>query len=159
MVPNFKLYFLIIYLFPLFLAAQTGETRASIFETAHYVTNDKSAVQMVRFDAIYFESDSISVQQKYWSSLDYLIHWLKSNSDTQIELHGHTNGIPSYNYCKNLGKKRAEAVKEYLVKKGIPSAQIICKSQGKSKQLVKSNAKKIKHWNQRVEIKIGRAHV
>ena len=106
MVPNFKLYFLIIYLFPLFLAAQTGETRASIFETAHYVTNDKSAVQMVRFDAIYFESDSISVQQKYWSSLDYLIHWLKSNSDTQIELHGHTNGIPSYNYCKNLGKKK-----------------------------------------------------
>lgn len=140
---------------PFYSIAQSADNQSTIFETASYSTGENAAVQMVRFDPIYFKCDSTAIDSKYWSSLDYLHHWLKINSDTQIELHGHTNGIPSHNYCKNLSQKRAESVKAYLIKKGIPSAQIICKADGKNKLLVKSNAKKDKHWNQRVEIKIS----
>ena len=130
---------------PFYSIAQSADNQSTIFETASYSTGENAAVK----------SDSTAIDSKYWSSLDYLHHWLKINADTQIELHGHTNGIPSHNYCKNLSQKRAESVKAYLIKKGIPSAQIICKADGKNKLLVKSNAKKDKHWNQRVEIKIS----
>lgn len=64
------------------------------------------------------------------STLDTLAGFLKRNSEAVIEVVGYcdASGRAYYNYL--LGQKRADAVKNYLLNKGVNPNQVIAKSYG-----------------------------
>lgn len=62
--------------------------------------------------------------------LDLLVKALQQNNDLRIEIIGHTDAIGSDEYNMNLGKKRAEMVKLYLVNRHIAPSRIITSSMG-----------------------------
>lgn len=62
--------------------------------------------------------------------LDLLVKALQQNNDLTIEIIGHTDAIGSDEYNMNLGKKRAEMVKLYLVNRHIAPSRIITSSMG-----------------------------
>ena len=80
--------------------------------------------------------------------------FLKSNSDISIEIGGHTNTIPPDYFCDRLSTKRAKAVYDYLVKKGLPSKRLKYKGYGKRFPITNDSTPEGKKLNQRVEIKI-----
>lgn len=84
---------------------------------------------------VYFEFDNYTINHKSIQELKLLHKYLEENPNAIIELAGHTCfiGPPSYN--NELSYKRALAVKNYLIKKGIAQSRIVAKGYGESKPL------------------------
>ena len=108
----------------------------------------------IQIDQLYFKSDSFAITSVSYPVLNEIHDFLKGNPDVKVEIGGHTNNIPSHEYCDQLSEKRAKAVADYLAIKGIPRERIGHKGYGKRNPLVSNSTPGGKKKNQRVEIKI-----
>ena len=80
---------------------------------------------------VYFDFDSDKLDQAQLEVVD-LIEYIKNNPKSKILLEGHTDsrGPNSYNY--NLGLRRANSVKSFLIKQTILDSQIQIVSKGEN---------------------------
>lgn len=104
---------------------------------------------------IYFDFDKATFKVNSYDELNKLEQLMAVNEKTQIEISGHTDNIGKKNYNLWLSRKRANAVVEYLVNKGIDERRLIVKGYGDTKPLA-SNDNEIdgRALNRRVEFKI-----
>jgi outer membrane protein OmpA-like peptidoglycan-associated protein len=110
--------------------------------------------QTIRIDQLYFKADSASITEDSYPVLEEIYEFLASNPDVVVEIGGHTNGIPSHDYCDRLSTERARAISEYLTQKGIPNDRLQYKGYGKRKPEETNKTAYGRKRNQRVEIKI-----
>ncbi len=110
--------------------------------------------QTIQIDKLFFKSDSFAITPPSYPVLDEIYGFLVSNPDVIVEIGGHTNNIPSHEYCDNLSAKRARAVANFLFDKGIPKSRVEYKGYGKRNPLVSNATLYGRKKNQRVEIKI-----
>lgn len=110
--------------------------------------------QIIRLDELYFKADKSTLDKTSYKVLDELFRFMVKNKTVKIEIGGHTNGVPSEEYCNKLSKDRAKEVADYLVEKGINKSRITYKGYGKSKPLASDKTLQGRNKNQRVEIKI-----
>jgi len=110
--------------------------------------------QTLRIEQLYFTADSTAVEPASYPVLDEIYEFLTANKNIVVEIGGHTNGIPSHNYCDALSSNRAQNVAEYLYDKGIATKQIVYKGYGKRKPIATNKSKQGRQRNQRVELKI-----
>lgn len=121
---------------------------------------------------IYFYPNTYAIKKESYESLNKLVNFLKEHSHIKIEIQGHTAGDtpvmwqppshrkkgPEWNFIgtsQELSLKRAEAVKQYLVKHGISPERLITKGYGASKKLIPDPINpEEKEKNMRVEIEI-----
>jgi outer membrane protein OmpA-like peptidoglycan-associated protein len=103
---------------------------------------------------IYFKKDDAVLGDLAQKNLSKLFDFLQKNNSVQIEIDGHTNLIPDEKYCYNLSEKRAYAVKEYLIQRGINADRLQHKGLGKSQPKINAKTPEANQQNQRVEIKI-----
>ncbi len=103
---------------------------------------------------IRFTSDDSEIKPESASELEKLYQFMSANTEVTIEIGGHTNNIPSDEFCDELSTRRAKAVADYLIKKGIPPVRIAYKGYGKRKPLFPNTTLENQRKNQRVEIKI-----
>lgn len=108
----------------------------------------------IQIDQLYFQSDSFAITSISYPVLNEIHDFLTSNPDVKVEIGGHTNNIPSHEYCDLLSTKRAKAVADFLAQKGILRDRIIYKGYGKRNPLVSNSSPGGRKKNQRVEIKI-----
>ncbi|MBU0558800.1 MAG: OmpA family protein [Bacteroidota bacterium] len=87
----------------------------------------------VTFEPVYFELNSAKIGTEYELVLEKALKILKLNPDVNVEVQGHTDNTGSLNLNKELSTKRAEAVKSWLVKKGVDSKRFT--TTGKDSQL------------------------
>ncbi|MCB0692428.1 MAG: OmpA family protein [Saprospiraceae bacterium] len=110
--------------------------------------------QTIRIEKLYFDADKAKLNENSHESLDEIVEFLNENPKIEIEVGGHTNGIPEESYCDRLSEARAKEVADYLVKKGIDSGRISYKGYGKKIPLASDKTYAGRLKNQRVEIKI-----
>lgn len=104
---------------------------------------------------IYFDFDKATFQTESYNELNKLETMMRQNESMIIEIAGHTDAIGTWAYNKFLSQKRAEAVKDYLTKKGIDARRIKAVGYGKSKPLVSNDDEEDgRELNRRVEFKI-----
>ncbi|NNE15358.1 MAG: OmpA family protein [Saprospiraceae bacterium] len=108
----------------------------------------------IRIDKLYFEADTSSINVESFEVLNEVFDFLNQNEDIIIEIQGHTNNIPSDEYCDKLSTARAKAVANYLVSKGIQEERIMYKGWGKRRPMTTNRTAMGRKMNQRVEIKI-----
>ena len=85
---------------------------------------------------VYFDYDSAVLNSSAKASLEFKIRWLRDHSDVigvRIDGHCDERGTPAYNLA--LGERRAQAVKTYLVEKGVAMARLDTRSFGESQPL------------------------
>lgn len=112
------------------------------------------AGQTIRIDRLYFTADSSRIKEESYEVLEELFEFLNSNPDVVVEIGGHTNSIPSHEYCDRLSTSRAKAVADYLVQRGIPRQRLQYKGYGKRQPVASNETPDGRQRNQRVEIKI-----
>ena len=77
---------------------------------------------------------------------------IKSNAKLTIIVEGHCDERGSNLYNKKLGKKRAEAIKKFLVKSGFKSSKISVVSYGENKPAEQGHDENAWSKNRRAEI-------
>ena len=82
---------------------------------------------------VYFAYDSFAISADSKGVLDANAGWLKSNPTRAIQVEGHTDERGTTEYNLALGERRAGAVKDYLVSKGVPSSQVSTISYGEER--------------------------
>lgn len=79
---------------------------------------------------VFFEFNSDELTAVAREELDKAAHWIESNQTGLILVEGHTDKVGAAEYNKELGERRAEAAKSYLVARGVPAARIRVLSYG-----------------------------
>jgi type IX secretion system PorP/SprF family membrane protein len=101
-----------------------------------------------------FEFNSTDLDETSTQYLDDLTSALHENSRLTISLTGHTDNIGSAKFNQRLSLHRANAIKEYLVSKGIASERIKTDGKGMSEPLNENKTAEEMALNRRVELMI-----
>ena len=78
---------------------------------------------------------------------------LKDNPSVQVSVEGHTDAIGSDQYNLKLSLRRATAVKQYLVKDGVPDTRLSVRGFGKTQPVASNDTADGRAQNRRVELK------
>jgi peptidoglycan-associated lipoprotein len=86
-------------------------------------------------DLVYFDFDRFEVRSEARAVLDLQANWLSRYASVRVRIEGNTDqrGTREYNFA--LGARRANAVRDYLVQRGIDASRIETVSYGKEHPL------------------------
>lgn len=87
-------------------------------------------------DRVYFGFNKYNISNDSAETLNTQAEWLKSDLSIKIIVEGHCDERGTREYNLALGERRANAVKNYLIKKGIKANRIKTISYGKDKPVV-----------------------
>jgi outer membrane protein OmpA-like peptidoglycan-associated protein len=101
--------------------------------------------------AIYFKFDSDVVDaEEYAEELNTIVSVLKEFDDTNVVITGYTDHYGPNDYNDGLSLRRAEAVKNHLIKQGIAASRMTTSGEGKDPKTSGNEALTIKA--RRVEV-------
>jgi len=101
---------------------------------------------------ITFDSGSHTVAEVADINMVYVVRYLRDYPLVNLSVEGHTDNEGSTQFNLELSQKRAAAVKNWLVEKGVEPARISTTGYGKSKPLGPQDTNAQKALNRRVEI-------
>ncbi len=121
------------------------------------VTQDFQLGLVVDFDKVFFGLDSDVIRSDAKGALDNIAAFLLANPDITVTITGNTCDLGEENYNQDLGRRRAAAVRRYLVSKGVGEARLNTVSYGESRPMVPNTDEANRAQNRRVEfIILGR---
>ncbi len=103
-------------------------------------------------EGAFFDFDRYEVKPDYFPALNNVVSVMKQNPRLKVLLHGHTDNLGSEAYNKRLSVKRARAVMDYLLNRGIAPERIRYLGYGFSKPIAPNDTEKGREKNRRVEI-------
>jgi len=77
-----------------------------------------------RFTPIYFAFDSYMVEPAEYGKLDEVAQYMKSNRSGQLIIAGFTDERGTAEYNRGLGERRAQAVRNQLLQRGVDSGRM-----------------------------------
>lgn len=109
---------------------------------------------------VYFGFASSKISSKEAQKLDGIVNILNENANFSIEVAGFTDALGPASYNKVLSEKRAKAVSNYLIQKGIDAKRVVIKGYGETNFIAinknpdGSDAPEGRKYNRRVEFHI-----
>ncbi len=85
---------------------------------------------------IYYDLDKVIVQNDSQQALENLLELLQNNPALQLEIASHTDSQGNDNYNLRLSQRRAEAVVEWLTRRGIDRARLRPAGYGETRPVV-----------------------
>lgn len=110
--------------------------------------------QHVRLNHIYFEQSEYKLLEESFEELNKVAALLRENPGMEIQLEGHTDNVGDFNLNVSLSRNRVEAVREYLVTKGIDGKRIQFKGYGSTRPVASNANENSRKQNRRVEFVI-----
>lgn len=107
--------------------------------------------QVLAKSSIEFEPKSALITTKGQVGLDQIIVLLRRAPDTPIEIAGHTDGHGEVEYNRQLSRRRAEAVKQYLADHGLTNSFTTI-GYGSTRPLFSGRSQSGLRQNERIEI-------
>jgi OOP family OmpA-OmpF porin len=115
----------------------------------------KPVTEKVTFAAdVFFDFDKSVLKPEGKAKLDDLVGKLKTVALEVIIAIGHTDNIGTKEYNQKLSVRRAEAVKAYLVSKGIEPNRIYTEGKGLTQPIADNRTAAGRAKNRRVEIEV-----
>ncbi|OGI87414.1 hypothetical protein A2995_01550 [Candidatus Nomurabacteria bacterium RIFCSPLOWO2_01_FULL_33_24] len=101
---------------------------------------------------VYFDFDRATLRPESNISLDKLVKEMELNPKMTIKLVGHTDSKGSDSYNMELSKKRALAVKKYIIDHGINSKRLSSFGSGETKPKTSNLTEEGRQKNRRTEV-------
>ena len=113
--------------------------------------NQKSLVETV---VVTFAFDKWELDDKAQTALSALAKQMQATPDLIVDLEGYTDNVGPGPYNLQLSQRRAEAVRRYLVDKGIDVHRIQSIGLGDARPVADNKAKQGRDQNRRVAVKV-----
>ncbi|GIW45307.1 MAG: hypothetical protein KatS3mg077_2589 [Candidatus Binatia bacterium] len=104
--------------------------------------------------SVYFEFDQARIQPESRPVLDEAYGILRDEPEIRVRAEGHTDSIGTEEYNLRLGQRRAEAVRRYLIGKGVAPDRIQAVSFGESRPVADNATPEGRAQNRRVELHV-----
>jgi OOP family OmpA-OmpF porin len=115
----------------------------------------KPAAQKVTYAAdTFFDFDKSVIKPEGKAKLDDLVEKTKGIALEVIIAVGHTDSIGTVEYNQGLSERRANAVKEYLVSKGIEKNRVYTEGKGEKSPIATNSTAEGRAKNRRTEIEV-----
>jgi outer membrane protein OmpA-like peptidoglycan-associated protein len=103
-------------------------------------------------EGVEFDYDKATLRPEAAAILDKAADALQHWSSANIEVAGHTDNKGSDDYNMKLSEQRAEAVRNYLISKGVAAERLSAKGYGETKPVADNNTEEGRFKNRRVEL-------
>ena len=103
---------------------------------------------------VFFETGSAELKPISIVELDKLFDFLSNDANLRIQLNGHTDNVGSDSDNMTLSDARANAVKDYLQKKGIESKRLRAKGFGETLPIASNDTDEGRRQNRRTEFQL-----
>jgi outer membrane protein OmpA-like peptidoglycan-associated protein len=113
-----------------------------------------AARQPISFHAVNFDFDKSDLKPEAKVELDRAVKIMQDNPDVVLELQGNTDNVGTDAYNQALGKRRADAVFNYIKAKGINPDRLKEVSFGEGKPVATNTTDAGRAQNRRVELVI-----
>jgi outer membrane protein OmpA-like peptidoglycan-associated protein len=108
--------------------------------------------QKLVLEGVNFDFDKATIRQEDLPNIDKDVATLEQWGNVNIEVAGHTDSRGSDAYNIDLSQRRAEAVRNYLISKGIAADRLSAKGYGESQPVADNATEDGRFMNRRVEL-------
>ncbi len=118
------------------------------------ITEEEEKILNEVFNNLEFETAKSTIKQESILSLEELAELLLAKPEYRIYIAGHTDNVGNKKSNQKLSKDRAEAVKNFLVSKGIDASRIETEGFGDQRPIDTNKTPEGRQKNRRVEFRI-----
>lgn len=112
------------------------------------------AGEAIRLTHLIFSQGKAHIDPQSFQELDEVVEMMKDNQKIVIQLEGHTDNLGNAKANVKLSQDRVDAVKEYLVSKGVSKKRVKTKAFGGTRLLTTDTSPAGRNANRRVELRI-----
>jgi OOP family OmpA-OmpF porin len=127
-------------------AANNGcpEVKQEVVNRANYVAKN-----------VFLISGSAKLSPKSFKALDELAKILADDPNLKLSIEGHTDNTGSMELNQRLSESRANAVRDYLLSKGVSETRLTAIGYGPDRPIADNKTAAGRARNRRVEMKLG----
>jgi OOP family OmpA-OmpF porin len=107
---------------------------------------------VIELDGVHFDFDKATLKPEAKVVLNEAAALLNKHERVVVEVAGHTDSIGSEAYNQGLSERRANAVQDYLVSKGVRASRLTAKGYGESMPVASNDTDEGRAENRRVEL-------
>src|SRR3989304_3411542 len=104
-------------------------------------------------EGVTFETNKAAITPESSQILRSALKTLTTYPEIQVEVSGHTDNVGSKKSNLRLSQRRAEAVREWLIERGIDPVRIVAKGYGPDVPIAPNDSPENKRKNRRIEFK------
>jgi outer membrane protein OmpA-like peptidoglycan-associated protein len=103
---------------------------------------------------IFFDFDKALLRKESTAELQKVITLLKDEPGLKVRITGHTDNVGTDTYNQALSERRARAVVDYLISKGIPAQRLSARGDGADYPVATNDTEEGRQQNRRTEFEI-----
>ncbi|MFZ6010236.1 MAG: OmpA family protein [Bacteroidota bacterium] len=136
--------------------ANAGKKVVKDIELTNGTKTDKAheVGHVMRLDNLIFEVGKSRIDPESYSEVDLVVTMMKDAPTMVIQLEGHTDYLGNPKENMKLSQQRVDAVKDYLISKGIQRSRVKTKAFGGTQPLSRDDTPEAHRLNRRVELRI-----
>jgi outer membrane protein OmpA-like peptidoglycan-associated protein len=134
--------------------AEVSRLEAALGQIAETRRTALGLVMNLGSEYLKFEFDKAELRPEDRELLSRIAGILMTSHDYTISVNGHTDDVGSEAYNQKLSERRAQAVRDYLVKAGLSPEIVSVEGHGKTLPLVRGSSDAARAKNRRVELGI-----
>jgi outer membrane protein OmpA-like peptidoglycan-associated protein len=138
-----------------YMDRQESELRAQMRDSGVSVTRKGEDIVLNMPGNVTFRSGSADLNAQFFKVLDGVAQVAKKYDKTIIEIAGHTDNVGDANFNKQLSQRRASAVAQYLMSKGVTEPRIMTAAGGEDHPIASNSSEQGRAANRRVEVTLA----
>jgi outer membrane protein OmpA-like peptidoglycan-associated protein len=134
--------------------AQEAATQAQQLEKELAELNARNTERglVMTLESTFFDYNSSALKPGAMNKLSPLITFLREHPERNVTIEGYTDSLGSESYNLDLSQRRAETVRDFLIKNGVSPAQVTARGYGENFPVASNNTEAGRQQNRRVEI-------
>lgn len=120
----------------------------------NFIMEPDQAHEKFNLHNLIFARGRAVIDESSYAELNEFVVWLDQRPNINIQLEGHTDFQGNADANLQLSQERVDAVKDYLVKKGVKKSRILTKAFGGTQPLSRERTDEARTANRRVEVRI-----
>jgi outer membrane protein OmpA-like peptidoglycan-associated protein len=131
---------------------KTEEAESARRELAELQAKKTDRGMVMTLGDVLFDTNAATLKPGAASTIDRLAKYLDENADTRLLIEGHTDSTGSEAYNEELSRRRAQAVADELVSRGVASTRLEVIGRGEGYPVADNSSSGGRQQNRRVEI-------